>query len=148
MRCAPGRRGVVLLEVVLSLALFFMASLVVLAGLNAALRTAQRVQLTAEASDLAVSLLSEVHMGLVPPLDDGPNVYEDERLVDWTWEIATERVEETLALDLPELVRVEVIIRHAPSGYVYRIGELVTDEPLDEQVPVEEMPYGGMEAAL
>jgi len=127
----PGRRaGIVLLEVVLSLALFSVGALAVLAGLNASLRTAQRVRLEAEAADLAVTLLSELQMGLVPLTDDGPNEYEeDEQLVDWRWEIATEAFEEEVTEPaLPEFFRVDIIIRHVPSGYSYRLTQLMTEE--------------------
>ena len=140
-RRVPPRRGsaraVVLLEVVLSLSLFFGAAMVILSGLNSALRTAQRVQVEAEAADLAVSMLSEIQMGLVPPKDDGPNPYEGEYLRDWTWEIVTETYDEpNPELPLPEFLRVEVVIRNEATGYVYRISELMTEELLSQ--PPEE----------
>ena len=135
-RAAPvwpaGRRrraGVVLLEVVLALTLFSGTALIILGGLNASLRTAQRVQTDAAATDLAVTLLSEVQMGFVPLVDDGPNDYEDEALVDWTWEIVTESFEEdSQELVLPEFLHVTVIVRHRPSGYTYRLTQLMSEE--------------------
>jgi len=67
------RSGVVLLEVVLALSIFFCASLALLAATNIALRTARRVQLEAQAADLAISLLSEIQMGHdVTPWRAGP----------------------------------------------------------------------------
>ena len=135
-----GPAGVVLLEVVLALALFFGAALVVLAGLNASLRTAQRVRLEAEAADLAVTLLSEIQMGLVPPADDGPNEYEYEGLADWTWELVTQPFDEGLTeVALPEFLHVEIVIRHVPSGYTYRLGQLISSE-LQEPPPEEAEP--------
>jgi len=131
----------VLLEVVLALALFFGAALVVLAGLNSSLRTAQRVRLEAEAADLAVTLLSEIQMGLVPPDDDGPNEYEYEGLADWTWEIVTQPFEEGLIeVALPEFLHVEIVIRHLPSGYTYRLAQLMSSELLEP--PPEEAEPG------
>jgi len=140
-RSRRRRSAVVLLEVVVALALFFGAALVVLAGLNASLRTAQRVQFEAEAADLAVTLLSEIEMGLVAAADDGPNEYEDEELADWTWEIVTAPFEEEVVeLALPEFLHVEVVIRHVPSGQTYRLGQLISSElvePPTEQAEPE-----------
>jgi len=127
----PGRRraGVVLLEVVLALALFSGTALMILAGLNTSLRTAQRVQVETDATDLAVTLLSEVKMGFVPLVDDGPNDYEDEALADWSWEIVTESFEEdSLELVIPEFLHVSVVIRHRPSGYTHRLTQLMSEE--------------------
>ena len=125
--------GIVLLEVVFALTLFFSAALVVMAGLNSALRTAQRVQLEAQAADLAVTLLSEIQMGLVPPNNDGPITYEDEDFTDWSWEVVAETYEEdTLEVALPEFLHVEVVIRHEPSGYAYHLTELMTEELLSQ----------------
>ncbi len=142
-----SRRGVVLLEVVLALALFVMAALVVLAGLNSALDTAQRVQREAEAADLAVSLLSEIQMGLLPPEDVGPEPYEDEAYADWTWEVYTEPYEElTAEVELPEFTTVHVIVRHEPSGYTYRLVELMTPDTLAAPPQPEDLfdaGYGG-----
>ena len=128
-----GRRrdGAVLLEVVLALILFFGASLVLLSALNASLRTAQRVSLEAQAADLAVTLMSEIQMGLVAPSDDGPNDYgeEDESLAGWTWEIVTDPVEdEAPELELPQLLEVEIIIRNDAEHYAYRLAQLMPAE--------------------
>ncbi|MCD6303774.1 MAG: hypothetical protein J7M21_02290 [Planctomycetes bacterium] len=119
----------VLLEVVLAMALFFMGSLVVLAGLNTALRTGRRIDLEAQAEDLAVTLLSEIQMGLVAVVDDGPNPYDDEALAGWSWQVATEPIEDTLGLDLPAQTLVEVIIRYDAEGYVYRLSEIMAEQP-------------------
>jgi len=133
---ARRRRAAVLMEVVLALVLFFGGSLIVLAGLNSSLRLAQRTKLEAEAADLAVTLLSEIQMGLLAPSDDGPNAFEDdEDLADWTWEIYTETVEEDdPLLELPEFLRVEIIISHTPSGYAHRLVQWMTE---DEGMPPE-----------
>ena len=117
-RSNPG--GMVLLEVVLSTALFAMTALGVLAGLNSCFRSLGRMQLESQAADLAVSKVSEVHIGILPPEDDGPNEYEDdESLADWTWEIITEDVELDVELEGPQLLQVRVVITNVPSGYTY-----------------------------
>lgn len=131
LRPVPGHaKGVVLLEVVFSLALFSMGAMVVLAGLNTALRTMQRVQLEAEAADLAVTMLSEVQMGQVPLVDDGPRAFEDEGLTDWTWQITTLPVQQQMGMELPAAKQVEIIIRKTGTPFVYRLTELVSEEPL------------------
>lgn len=148
-RATSRAAGVVLLEVVLSLALFFGAALVVLAGLSASLRTAQRVQVEAEAADLAVTLLSEIQMGLVPLVDDGPNDYEYEELAGWSWEITAERFDEVVTEPvLPEFFRVQIAVRHAPSGYTYRLTQLMSEELISGGAEETEAdtaePQGGM----
>lgn len=154
---APGRRGradrrrraVILLEVVLAMTLFFGAALVILAGLSSSLSGIQRVQMEAQAADLAVTLLSEVQMGMVQLVSDGPSGYEDPALADWSWQIAVEPYQERqLGLELPEFQRVEVTIRHEPTGYSSSLTILMTDEPPDEQVepdagPDMTVPGGG-----
>ncbi len=129
------RSGVVLLEVVLALSIFFCASLALLAATNIALRTARRVQLEAQAADLAISLLSEIQMGQRVPADEGPEPYEDEALEGWTWETTIEPVEEDtlLGLDIPQFLRVEIIIRYEAEDYAYRLVELMTDEAPGEE---------------
>lgn len=134
--CRLGRtrrrpRAMVLLEVVLAMILFFGGALVILAGLNSSLTGIQRVQVEARASDLAVTLLSEIQMGMVQLVSDGPSSYEDPALADWTWEISVEPFEEQqLDLELPEFQRVEVIICHEPTGYASSLSILMTDEPV------------------
>lgn len=143
---AGRAEGVILLEVVLALTLFFTGSLVVLAGLNASLRTAQRVQLEAQASDLAVTLVSEIQMGLYDPVDDGPYEYEEEALAGWTWEIDSEPFEEiSYEIELPEFFHVEIIIRYEPSNYVYRLTQLLPAEEEVLEEPVDEFGGGQMQ---
>jgi len=132
------RRAVILLEVVLALALFFAGALVILAGLNSSLSGIQRVEMEAEAADLAVTLLSEVQMGVVQVVSDGPSGYEDPALADWTWQIAVEPYEEQqLGLELPEFQRVEVTIRHEPTGYATSLILLMADEPPAEETGLD-----------
>ena len=121
------RAGAALLEVVLSLALFLMAAGAIAVGLENTLGVAQRLRRQAEAMDLAVTKLSEVQMGLVELRDDGPisfaEEFEDDRYAGWTWEIVTE-AEENNELREP-LTRVQVIVRHEPTGRVCRLVHLM-----------------------
>lgn len=128
LRFSSSRRGVVLLEVVLAMAIFFGAAMIILAGLSTSLRGVYRVGLDAQAQDLAVSLLSEIQMGLVPLTSDGPAEYEEEELVGWTYEIVVEPYDEPqLGTEMPEFHTVEVIIRHE-SGSSASLTTLMTEE--------------------
>ena len=123
----------VLLEVVLSAALFAMTATGVLVGLHSCFSSLVKMRLECQAADLAVSKVSEVNIGLVPPEDDGPNEYEDdESLADWTWEIITEDVELDVELEGPQLLRVQVVLTNVPSGYVYTTRFLIT-KPEDKE---------------
>ena len=125
--------GMVLLEVVLATALFSMTALVVLAGMQSCFRSVGRMRVEAQAADLAITKTTEVHVGLLPPEDDGPNEYEeDETLIDWTWEIITEELEIDLETDAPPMIRVQVIVTHTPSNYNYSTQFLVPTPPETE----------------
>jgi len=137
--------GMVLLEVVLATALFSMIALVVLAGLQSCFRSVGIMRLEAQASDLAISKTSEVHVGLLPPEDDGPNEYEDdEALVDWTWEIITEEIEIDIETDAPPMMQVQVIITHVPSSYSYSTQFLILAPPETESEEEDPELAGGM----
>jgi len=134
----------VLLEVVLSTALFAMAALGVLAGLNSCFRSLGKMRLESQAADLAVSKVSEVHIGILPPEDDGPNEYEDdESLADWTWEIITEEVELDVELEGPQLLQVQVVITNVPSGYKYSTRFLTPEPPETEETEEEPADLAG-----
>ena len=132
------RRGLALLEIVLSLALFVAASTAILGGLGACLRSAQDARLSATASDLAVTLLSEIQMGLVPLENDGPNEYEDERLTGWTWEVIVADAEafDTEAYDDgPVTQYVEVVVSCADPAYEYRLSDQIRPEDVEPEEP-------------
>ena len=133
----------VLLEVVLSTGLFAMTALVVLVGLHSCFRSLGKMRLESQAADLAISKISEVRIGILPPEDDGPNEYEeDETLVDWTWEIITEDVELDVELEGPQLLQVQVIITNVPSGYTYSM-RFLTTEPEEEEIEEEPENFAG-----
>ena len=115
------RRAVVLLEIILALTLFVAAAGVILGALHASIESVNRIRTEARAADLAVTLMSEMRMGLVEPKDDGPNEYEDP-LEHWTWQIVTCEVEDQGGS--PPMKRVEIVIRQVQEGYVYRMAEL------------------------
>ena len=131
-RSGGARGGAVLLEVVISLALFVSGAAVVGLGLENSIRTAGRVRDAAEAADLVVTLASEIQMGLVEPTDQGPFDYE-EPLEGWTWQVVTEPLE-----NIPEMLRVEVIVTAKHTGAEYRMAELVIAPAEEGEAAAEE----------
>jgi type II secretory pathway pseudopilin PulG len=116
-------RGAVLLEVVLALAIFGMGAVVILSGLQAALRMAQQVQFEAKAADLAVTVISEVQIGQISLQDAGPMTYEEASLAGWTWQVVTSAIDPMLA-EMPPFKQVEAVIR-GPGGRTYRLSQVV-----------------------
>ena len=134
----------ILLEVVLATGLFAMTALIVLAGVHSCFRSLEKMRLESKASDLAVSKVSEVQIGIVPPEDDGPNEYEeDENLAGWTWEIITIDAENEMEMDAPQLLQVQVIVTNVPSGYKYSMQFLTTKPKDDESEENPKDPAGG-----
>ncbi|MFP4104927.1 MAG: hypothetical protein ACLFVU_02460 [Phycisphaerae bacterium] len=120
-------RGAVLLEVVIALALFFAAAAICTGALHASVRTVSRLDLQAEAADLATTRMTRVqlelqHEGLS---DAGPEPFE-EPWEDWSWEVSLadidERPEQT---ESAPLNRVTVSVRHEPSGYRHSLVRLL-----------------------
>ena len=120
----------------------FIAAGVLFLGVDSSVRAARHLRLDAQAADLAVTLLSEIQMGLVEPADAGPEGYE-EPLEDWTWEIVTSPLEE-MPLD-EEVEQVEIIISHVGGRCTYRLVQLMAVEPQEEEEPPpeEEDSFGG-----
>ena len=124
-----ARRGAVLLEVVLALAVFVGTAMAVLGGLSACVKSARNVGLEAQAADLAVTLLSELQLELLPVEDAGPELYEDETLQEWTWQVAVEPI--TTELAELEVTRVELTIRNTAYNYTYRLNYLLGVAPTE-----------------
>ena len=133
-----NRRGMILLELVIGLSLFAVASIFVLDGLTASVRGVDTARMEADAADLCVTVFSEIQMGQVEMVDSGPNAFEDEQLADWTWEVVVVQ-QEDLA-DVPQLKQVEVIIARTESEYKHRVAKLLWEDPnaaLEEDEEVE-----------
>jgi len=136
----------VLLEVVLATVLFAMTAMVVLVGLHSCFRSLGKMRLESEASNLAISKVSEIQVGIFPPEDDGPNEYEEgEGPIDWTWEIVTEELELETEIEDLQMLQVQVIITYVPSGYTYSTRFLTPAPPPDEGI--EEDPEASEEMA-
>lgn len=83
--------------------------MVVLGGVGASAEATARMRMQAHAVDRAVTIFSEVQMGLIPPVADGPAPF-DEPFEDWTWKITTASATEMLGG--PEVARLTVTVRH------------------------------------
>lgn len=116
-------RGAVLLEVILALVLFAAAAAIIGAGIHSAINGVERQRLNAHASNLAVSILSEIQMGLRTTESVGPASF-DSPFDHWTWELVLTPTE-TEAGEASNLTRVEVIVRHDDPALVHRLTQVL-----------------------
>ncbi|MCX6906109.1 MAG: hypothetical protein NTW03_22045 [Verrucomicrobia bacterium] len=112
-----------LLEVVVALALFVAAAAVLTGGIHASLRSVERLRLGTHAANLAVTVLSELQMGLRSTDTAGPQPFA-EPFENWTCELQTAPVESEIG-EASTLTKVEVIIRHKEESVVYRLTQIV-----------------------
>ena len=121
-----------LLEVVLSMAIFVAIASVTLLSLDQCIRAANRLRLEAQASDLAVTLLSDIQMGQLDPVDFGPEAL-DEPLQEWTWQVVTR--DDLVAPDLVPMREVQIIVSNPDRAFTYRLAHLVplpgTEQPAE-----------------
>ena len=116
-------RGAVLLEVILALVLFAAAAAIIGAGIHSAINGVERQKLNAHAVNLAVSVISEIQMGLRTVESVGPESFVSP-FDHWTWELALAPAEDE-AGEVSELTRVEVIVRHDDPALVHRLTQLL-----------------------
>lgn len=116
-------RGAVLLEVILALVLFAAAAAIIGAGIHSAITGVERQKLNAHAVNLAVSVLSEIQMGLRTVESVGPESFVSP-FDHWTWELVLASAEDE-AGEVSELTRVEVIVRHDDPALVHRLTQLL-----------------------
>ena len=135
-------RGAVLLEVIFSVALFAAAAGTVIGAFNASFRAMRQLRIQAHAVDRAVTMLSEIQMGLVPPVDDGPTAY-DEPDDDWTWQIVTADIDPGEAGQ--PMTQVEIRITYAPEGYTYSLFHLMPADAgaVETEVAERNLPPAG-----
>jgi len=130
-----SRAGTVLVEVVLALLLFVGAAAVISGALSASIDALDRLRLNMHATDLGVTLVSELQLGLKPLETGGPEPF-DPPFDLWTWEL--EVSPKSLEPDDPYPLRtVEVIIRHEEENVVYRLTQVLPEVPL---ITLEEQP--------
>ncbi len=128
--------GAVLLEVVLALVLFVGTVAIVTSAMNSALSGVERQKLNLHASNLAVSVLSELQMGALSIPAGGPDAFAPP-FENWTWQLALTPAE-TETGDSSGLTRVEVVIRHKEESVVQRLAQVLKlDRPKPTPAPAE-----------
>jgi hypothetical protein len=115
--------GAVLLEVILALALFVAAAAVLTSGLSSSLDGIERLRRNTRAADLAVSVLSELQMGIKTLALTGPQPFEPVQ-DGWTWEILSTPLQAG-AEEIGPYKMIEVVIRHEEPPLVYRLGQVL-----------------------
>lgn len=125
-RPSSPERGAVLLEVVLALVLFVGAATVITAGLRASVDATDRLRHNTHAANLAVSILSELKMGVRPVESGEPQPFEPP-FETWTWQILTEGA--SIGGDSQAVRQFEVVVRHLESGVVLRLAEAIRLPP-------------------
>lgn len=119
--------GSVLLEVVLAVVLFAAAAAVIGAGLKASMDGAERLRLDAHAGNLAVTVISELQMGLRSLADSGPEAFGPP-FEGWVWEVAAlpwGEAESIVAPTSASLMKVEVTVRYEPEEFVHRLAQVI-----------------------
>jgi len=115
-------RAGVLLEVVLALVLFAAAAVIIGGGLNASVNSAARLRLQAHAADLAVTVMSELQMGVRSVGQPGPEPFAAP-FTNWTWQVTSARLES--GPGAASFSNVEVVIRHSESALVHRLAQVL-----------------------
>jgi type II secretory pathway pseudopilin PulG len=114
--------GAVLLEVVLALALFVTAATIITSGLNASLNGVERLRANTHAANLAVTVLSELQLGIKPATQSDPQPFEPP-FADWTWEILV--APETNSEEAGPFKRIEVVVRRLDPPAAHSLFQVV-----------------------
>lgn len=129
----PAKKtAAVLLEVVLALVLIAAAAAVIGGGLSVSIDRVQLLKLNAHASDLAISVISELQMGTKVLSQEGPEAFEAP-FEGWTWETVSEVADEKVR-DTGRTKKVEVIIRHEDPPLVHRLCQMIRFPETEEEV--------------
>jgi len=116
-------RGSILFEVVLALALFVFAAAVISGGLSASLSNVDRMREQLDASNLAITTLAEIELGLKPMVTSPPADFEPP-LEKWTWQVEVTEPSEDLEMG-GSLSLVEVIIENKEKKNETRIARMM-----------------------
>ena len=114
--------GAILFEVVLALALFVFAA-VISGGFSASLKSVDRMRSELDASNLAISTLAEIELGLKPMTSSAPTDFEPP-MEQWSWEVEVTEPSENLDMG-GGLTLVEVIIRNETQERETRIARMM-----------------------
>ena len=121
------QRGAVLLETLLALGLLLLATGTVVNGLTAGTRATGRLEHDAHATDLAITVLSWMEMGLLPASTQDARRF-DHPFRDWTYEIEIESLPDAVALGADRskpLARVRVTTRHDKHDRELSLSQLI-----------------------
>lgn len=119
----PPKSGVVLFEVILALVLFSFAAIIIANSFSSSLRSVDRMRNDLDASNLAISTLSEIELG-IKPIETSPPTEFGEPFEKWTWQIETTKPNEDLDMG-GALTLVEVIIINEDLGLETRIARMI-----------------------
>ena len=119
----PPKSGVVLFEVILALVLFSFAAIIIANSFSSSLRSVDRMRNDLDASNLAISTLSEIELG-IKPIETSPPTEFEEPFEKWTWQIETTKPNEDLDMG-GSLTLVEVIIINEDLGRETRIARMI-----------------------
>jgi hypothetical protein len=114
-----GARGTVLFEVILALALFVGAAVIIGTSLQASSRSLERSRLQIHALNLATSAMAELQMGLAPWADAEPHPLPPPFDL-WTCEVRITPLQADFE-EADALRRVHVIVRHSLEPVVHRM---------------------------
>ena len=115
--------GAILFEVVLALALFVFAAAVISGGFSTALMSVDRMRAELDASNLAISTLTEIELNLKPMVTSPPAQFEPQ-LEKWTWEVEVTEPSEDLDMG-GGLTLVEVIVRNEEKEKETRFARMI-----------------------
>ena len=115
--------GAILFEVVLALALFVFAAAVISGGFSTALMSVDRMRAELDASNLAISTLTEIELNLKPMVTSPPAQFEPP-LERWTWEVEVTEPSEDLDMG-GGLTLVEVIVRNEEKEKETRFARMI-----------------------
>ena len=115
--------GSILFEVVLALALFVFAAAVISGGFSASLKNVDRIRQELDASNLAITTLGEIELGLKPMVTTAPADFESP-FEKWTWQVVVTEPSEDLDMG-GNLALVEVIIENKEKKNQARIARMM-----------------------
>ena len=115
--------GAILFEVVLALALFVFAAAVISGGFSTALMSVDRMRAELDASNLAISTLTEIELHLKTIVTSPPAQFEPP-LEKWTWEVEVTEPSEDLDMG-GGLTLVEVIVRNEEKEKETRFARMI-----------------------
>lgn len=111
------RQGAVLLEVVLALVLFVAAATVISGALGSSFDGVERQRQQLHAANLAITVHSELDMGLRTLEAAGPEAFAPP-FEEWTWQLQSESAGGENGSSA--LLRVEVVVRNTNTTTVHR----------------------------